>query len=216
LSHGFIVRFLYQNKLSKQVLSAIVFGGICVVGMIAPIELSPAVIFDPQAVILSMVSLFGGTIVALIASVIARSYRIWLGGVGMLAGVVRIIISSCLGLVYRYGVQKGWAQVKVIQRLAFGFVLQLVQVLLIIQLPDAIAETAIVVIALLLILIFTAATAFLGILLKDAEDRFKTEHALRPSESPLPDHLHNTPLAALSWDENFKVSYWNKAAEKNA
>ena len=100
--------------------------------------------------------------------------------------------------------------------MAFAFVLQLVQVLLIIQLPDAIAETAIVVIALLLILIFTPATAFLGILLKDAEDRFKTEHALRPSESPLSDHLHNTPLAALSSDENFKVSYWNKAADKNA
>ena len=33
LLHGFIVRFSYKNKRSKQVLSAIVFGGICVVGM---------------------------------------------------------------------------------------------------------------------------------------------------------------------------------------
>jgi diguanylate cyclase (GGDEF)-like protein/PAS domain S-box-containing protein len=37
---------------------------------------------------------------------------------------------------------------------------------------------------------------------------------LSASKEQLSDHLHNTPLAAISWDENFKVSQWNKAAEK--
>jgi diguanylate cyclase (GGDEF)-like protein/PAS domain S-box-containing protein len=37
---------------------------------------------------------------------------------------------------------------------------------------------------------------------------------LKQSESRLSDHLHNTPLAAISWDEKFLVTRWNKAAEK--
>lgn len=214
LLQGFIVRFCYNNKRVKQVLSGIVFGGVCIIGMSLPIELSPGVIFDPRSVILSMAALFGGPVVALITSVIAGGYRIWIGGVGMFAGVELIIISSCLGLAYRYGVQKDWAKVNIIQLLIFGFVVQAVQVLLITQLPVDIAERVIAAIAFPLILTFTPATAFLGMLLKDVEDRFKTEAALRQSEARHSDHLQNTPLAAISWDESFHATQWNKAAEK--
>lgn len=178
LLQGFIVRFLNSNELTKQVLSGVIFGGVCIIGMMLPIEVTPGVIFDPRTVTLSMAGLFGGPVVSGIAVVLAGGYRIWIGGVGMFAGVELIIISSCLGLAYRYGVQKGWAKVNVIQLLMFGFVAQVVQVLLITQLPADIAEKVIAAIAFPLILTFTPATAFLGMLLKDVEDRFKTEHAL--------------------------------------
>jgi diguanylate cyclase (GGDEF)-like protein/PAS domain S-box-containing protein len=37
---------------------------------------------------------------------------------------------------------------------------------------------------------------------------------LSASKEQLANRLHNTPLAAISWDESFKVSQWNIAAEK--
>jgi diguanylate cyclase (GGDEF)-like protein/PAS domain S-box-containing protein len=37
---------------------------------------------------------------------------------------------------------------------------------------------------------------------------------IKESESQLSAHLHNTPLAAISWDRDFHVVRWNKAAEK--
>lgn len=69
-------------------------------------------------------------------------------------------------------------------------------------------------IAMPLLTIFTPATALLGLLLKNIEERIATELALKQSESMLSDHLHNTPLAAISWDKDSYVTRWNKAAEK--
>jgi diguanylate cyclase (GGDEF)-like protein/PAS domain S-box-containing protein len=131
----------------------------------------------------------------------------------MVSGVELVVTSTCLGLAYRYAVQKGWAKINLSQLLLFGLLVHLVQVLLLTQLPSPFVEQVMSTIAIPLILVFTPATAFLGMLLIDVENRFKTEYALRESESKLSHHLHNTPLAAISWDENFQVTQWNKTAE---
>lgn len=48
------------------------FGLICVIGMLAPIEMSPGVIFDARSVVLSMAGLFGGVLVGGVAALIAE------------------------------------------------------------------------------------------------------------------------------------------------
>ncbi|EAZ97180.1 diguanylate cyclase domain-containing protein, partial [Marinobacter sp. ELB17] len=212
--HGFIFRFLHKKQHVEKVLSGIVFGGICVVGMFSPIEFSPGVIFDPRPVVLSISGLFGGPIVAIIAAVIAGGYRLFLGGGGIYVGVTGIIASVCMGLGYRHCVQKGWAKINVWQLLLFGLLVHLVVILIFTQLPAAVVAGVMSTIAIPLVLTFTPATALLGMLLKDVENRLKTEHALRESELKLSHHLHNTPLAAITWDRNFYVTQWNKIAEE--
>ncbi|MBQ0761778.1 EAL domain-containing protein [Marinobacter psychrophilus] len=212
--HGFIFRFLHKKHHVKKVLSGIVFGGICVVGMFSPIEFSPGVIFDPRSVVLSISGLFGGPIVAIIAAAIAGGYRLFLGGGGIYVGVTVIIASVCMGLGYRHCVQKGWAKINVWQLLLFGLLVHLVVILIFTQLPAAVVAGVMSTVAIPLVLTFTPATALLGLLLKDVEDRLKTENALRESELKLSHHLHNTPLAAITWDRNFYVTQWNKIAEE--
>ena len=58
------------------------FGVICVIGMMAPIEVTPGVIFDARSVVLSMSGLFGGPEIGGIAAVIAGACQAWLGGGG--------------------------------------------------------------------------------------------------------------------------------------
>lgn len=82
LLHGLIARQLRSEKTLQEMLSGCLFGGICVVGMMLPIEVVPGVIFDPRSVILSTAGLFGGTLVTLIAAAVAGGYRLWLGGGG--------------------------------------------------------------------------------------------------------------------------------------
>jgi LytS/YehU family sensor histidine kinase len=84
--HGFIFRLFHKKQHVEKVLSGIVFGGICVVGMFLPIEVSLGVIFDPRSVVLSISGLFGGPVVAIIAAVIAAGYRLFLGGGGVYVG----------------------------------------------------------------------------------------------------------------------------------
>jgi hypothetical protein len=47
LLYGLIVHYFHTSNIAQQVLSGTLFGGICVIGMVLPIELSPGVIITP-------------------------------------------------------------------------------------------------------------------------------------------------------------------------
>jgi PAS domain S-box-containing protein len=183
LMHGFIARRWTRGELVGQVLSGILFGGICVIGMMTPIEVMPGVIFDARSVVLSLSGLFGGPVVGLIAAAIAGGYRLWLGGSGVLVGVSVIVSCVLLGLACRYGRQRGWARIGVWQLLAFGLLVHLVVVYLFTFLPDEVVATVMANVALPLILTFTPATALLGMLLLSIERQLETDRSLVESET---------------------------------
>jgi diguanylate cyclase (GGDEF)-like protein/PAS domain S-box-containing protein len=212
---GFIVRLLRpRSRRLAETTSGAVFGFICIFGMLDPIRFLPGIIFDPRSVILSMAGLFGGTLTATIAALIAGSYRVWLGGGGVPVGVSTIIASTLLGLLFRLANRKGLVRINAVSLLIFGLLLHVVEVLMFTQLPDIAALQVMKTVALPLILIFTPATAILGLMLKDVEQRLKTEADLQASESRLSLHLQNTPLAGVTWDPDFRCVQWNRTAEQ--
>ena len=71
LLQAFNERLLHDRKVTHSVVSGILFGGICVIGMTVPITVAPGAIFDARSVVLAMCGLFGGPLSALIAAVIA-------------------------------------------------------------------------------------------------------------------------------------------------
>lgn len=209
----FIGRLASKHVFTEKVLSGALFGSICVIGMMLPIEISPGVIFDPRSVILSMAGLFGGPIVAAIAAAFAIVYRLFIGGDGVYAGLLVIFVCTSLGLVYRYTVHRTWTKINLLQLFLFGVLLHIAQILTFVVLPSEVLEKVMATVAIPLLIAFAPATALLGMLLQDTQNRFKTESALRKSELQLSGYLQNTPLAAISWDANFHCIQWNKAAE---
>ena len=214
LLYVLIVHYFYSSNITQQVLSGLLFGGIYIVEVLLPIELSSGIDIHTPSFVLGLAGLFGGPIGAFIAATIAGGYLISLGGSGVTVGISIVIASTCLGLAYRYCVQKKWAKTNLPQLLLFGLSVQLVLLLLSTQLPGAAFERILSTTALPRLIIFTLATALLGLVLKVFAERIKTDFLLRESESQLSNHLHNTPLAAISWDKDFHVIRWNKAAEK--
>ena len=105
--HGVNIRLWRQKPLVGQIVSGVLFGGICVVGMLMPLVLMPGVIFDARSVVLSMAGLFGGPLVAIIAGTLTMAWRLWLGGAGMGVGLLVVVICVSLGLLYRYARQRG-------------------------------------------------------------------------------------------------------------
>ena len=83
LLQGLCIRFLAPRPRVAEIASGVVFGAVCLVGMMIPITLAPGVIVDGRSVLLSMAGLFGGPLAGLIAGAIAGAYRISLGGDGM-------------------------------------------------------------------------------------------------------------------------------------
>ena len=183
--HGFNMRLWRQRPLVGQAFSGVIFGGICVVGMLTPVVLMPGVIFDARSVVLSMAGLFGGPLVACVARVMARAGRLWLGGAGTDVGLRVIALCTGLGLVYRAGRARGRLGVEPVTLALFGLLLHTGVIALFQLLPADVAQRINQTLALPYLLTFTPATVALGLLLRDVEDRTATERALSDAAARL-------------------------------
>ena len=99
--HSIRIRMWRSRPLLGQIVSGLLFGSLCVVGMLSPLVLTPGVIFDARSVVLSMAGLFGGPVVAGIAAAMALLWRLSLGGAGTAPVLLVIALSAGLGLAYR-------------------------------------------------------------------------------------------------------------------
>ena len=176
--HGFNIRVWRQHPWVGQVFSGLIFGGICVVGMLTPVVLMPGVIFDARSVVLSMAGLFGGPLVAGIAALMAATGRLWLGGAGAEVGLMVIGLCTALGLVYREGRARGRLGVEPVTLALFGLLLHTAVIALFQLLPAEAVQRINQTLTLPYLLTFPPATVVLGLLLHDVEQRMATERAL--------------------------------------
>jgi diguanylate cyclase (GGDEF)-like protein/PAS domain S-box-containing protein len=169
-----------------QTLAAgLLFGGITVVGMSMPLNLAPGFIFDARSVVLSMASLFGGPWVGVMAAAISGLYRWSLGGAGAPIGVLVVVCSAGIGLMYYYAHASGRVGMRWWQLLLFGVLVHLVQLYLFTWLPASVAPIVLETVGPPFLIVFSLATVLLGLLIQDGRNRLETEMALRKQESRL-------------------------------
>lgn len=79
------------------------FGLVMVVGMINPIQLGEGIIVDTRTLLLGAAVVFGGPVAGAVALAFGVTYRIYLGGSGMVPGVVGLFLAYALAWVcWRY------------------------------------------------------------------------------------------------------------------
>ena len=183
-------------------LSGLLFGSTCIVGMLTPIVLQQGLIFDARTVVLSMAGLFGGPLAATVAGLMAGGYRFWLGGSGVWIGLANVLMPVLLGLAYRYWYQRGKLQIGPWQLLAFGLLVHVLMVLLLALLPAAQASLSLHEVALPILLVLPLATLILGLLLRDIEQRLDTERALAQSDARMGAVTRAIPDLLLVLDED--------------
>lgn len=209
LLQSFIIRHWRQDQITGKLVSGLLFGGICVVGMLAPLNFSEGVIFDGRSVILSMAGLFGGPIVGVIAATIAGGYRLWIGGVGADIGVGVIVSCMLLGLAYRHLRKRGRIDTGILQLLVFGFIVHLASLSWFLLFPPEIAEKIFSSVAIPFVATFTLATPILGLLLLDVENKLKIEATLTEQTQALKTVLLNMSDGISLLDAELKVVVFN-------
>ena len=212
LLQGFIVRVFRKSPVQQQLMSGLLFAGACVFGMTIQISLVTGSVIDARVLILSLGGLFGGPVVALISLGLVMIFLLGIGAGGILE-VSILIASSLLGLVFRAAMLRDWIRPGFLQLLALGFVVHAIAGLLLNTLPFTASAGQWAQPTLSMVVVFSLATALLGLLLVDIENRVKAESALIESQALMSHHLENTPLAAINWDQEFRCTQWNKAAE---
>lgn len=202
LLQGLCLRFLSHRPRLAEIASGLVFGGVCVIGMMIPITLAPGVIIDGRSVVLSMAGLFGGPLAGVITGAIAGIYRVTLGGDGMIIGTISIALGVAFGLLYR----AAWRGRRLSRRplclFAFGVAVHGVSIVLVGLVPGQSIAALFERLGLPYLLLMGAATALLGLLLRDLEVRRRNENALKEREARLRAIAGAVPDILFVLDEN--------------
>jgi len=169
--YGFLSRFTKKNIFLYKILVGLLFGFIAIAGMTLPVEYAPGVIYDGRSVILVLAGFFGGALPISIAGILALSFRIYLGGAGVWAGILTIVVSSTVGLLFRYLYNNNTLRISAIALWGIGIIAHILMLAsqLIIRWPLGIEIVKNIWFPILVV--FPFATLVIGILLRSEERR---------------------------------------------
>lgn len=100
IAFGMVERLNWPHA-ARSIVHGLFFGSGAVFAMLAPAQVADGILFDARAIIVGFAAAFGGWPAALVAAVIAGAFRTWLGGVGVVPGVLGILTAGLLGLIWR-------------------------------------------------------------------------------------------------------------------
>jgi len=142
--------------------------------MSLPVVVRPGLFLDLRVSVIAQAALFGGPVGALVAVLVAGAYRIFLGGAGIVPGLVLIGLGALMGLAV-YALTRGQAVRRLdVVLLAFGAMLVSLVTLLLI--PSAMIETALPDLLIAAPAIAMLATLLAGLAIHSDEGRRRTEH----------------------------------------
>lgn len=210
LLYSFVLRLTRKSNLNRQLSLGVLFGVIAVVAIVSPLQVHQGLIFDVRSVVLSLGSLFGGPIVAVISSTMAAAYRVWVGGPGAVIGFWLIFVSSGMGLIYYICVRRGLLGLGLSQFLIFGAVLQSIIAISLIFFAPGYGSAHLGPTVVSLLVVRTVATAILGLLLMEIEDFFRTDERLTETSRRLATVMESMPDGISVLDKDLRAVAFNK------
>ncbi|MDP4206932.1 MAG: ATP-binding protein [Bacteroidota bacterium] len=198
--YSLLVRFKPSKSIYFKIYSGILFGLIAVIGMRMPLHHQQGIIYDGRSIILSLAGLFGGGITATIAIVLAEIYRWHIGGIGVLAGSVSMLISAMIGLVIRRISKNNPENLSVLSFLGMGIVVTLGMLLSQLLLPWPLGIQIINQIWFPVMVVFVPVSFVVGVLLGSEERRIKAELKTIESERKFREIFNSTSEAIFIHD----------------
>lgn len=218
--HTLLLRYIRHESKSYATLSGLLFGTVTAIGMFISVELLPGIIFDGRSVILVTAGVFGGPVPALIAMIIGSAFRLFLGGDGTLMGILVIIESGCLGILFHHLRNRfPWAN-KVLSYYILAFIVHVIMLAMTIALPGEVATEVLLTLLLPVLIIYPLATLLLFLLFQSQERYLGLVYRLSESEAALKEAnkiaelgrwMHDHSTGKLEWSDTiFEIFEINK------
>ena len=155
-----------------QLLQGLLFGAIALVAMIYPFTYAEGIIFDGRSVVVSIGTAFFGPLTGGVSLLMAGAYRVHMGGDGMVMGLMTILFSFLIGLIF-YHIKKRSPGKRMTtgQLLSMGVILHFLIVLFIYTLPAEHIQPVIQTVGVTLLLVYPVVTLLSGKILSAHEDR---------------------------------------------
>jgi len=94
-----VMRHFYQTRYEQLTFGAL-FGVVIFMGMTNPIVLAEGIIFDTRTLLIASAVAFFGPIAGFIATLFGMASRIYIGGAGMMIGLVGLILTFAVSLAW--------------------------------------------------------------------------------------------------------------------
>lgn len=203
-----------QRKRWYQVLGGLMIGGLGIGLMLESFQLESGIIFDTRSVLLSVSALFFGVTSTLVAMAITMAYRLWLGGPGVWAGILTILSTGAVGILWRNNRRGRREEISALELYSFGVVVHWVMLAMMLTLPWEAAWRVIADIAMPVLLVYPLSTIALGLLLANRFHREKAANALAASEERSRLALRAAHMGTYDWDMTKNRIVWSRWHEE--
>lgn len=131
-----------KHRASFPWVSGVILAAMVLAVMNTHFHAAPGVLIDSRSILISLGALFFGLVPAVIAATVALVFRFLLGGAGTIAGVMIILSSLAIGLLWRWRFRNREYQIPALELYAMNFLVHMATVgSLWFFLPDEINRT---------------------------------------------------------------------------
>ena len=172
-----------SSRRSGKILQGVLFGVIAVVAMTFPYEYAEGIIFDGRTVVVSLGTLFFGPLAGGITLLFAALFRLYLGGDGMLMGILIIFFAFGVGWFFYHRYTRG--AVRELSKRYFlmvGLVVHLFMFLTLLFLPEEHLFGILTTITVTVLVILPAITVLIGTILVEYHQRKRYLRDLEENE----------------------------------
>ncbi|OHE42003.1 MAG: hypothetical protein A2102_00630 [Tenericutes bacterium GWF2_38_8] len=208
--------FNAKTNIYRKILLGMLIGGFTVLIMLNPWKIEEGLFFDTRSVLLSVSGVFYGGIPTLIAGVIAAIYRIWVGGSGVYAGVLTIVVTVTLGLTWKY--IRGYLprMSKYLEFYLLGLGAHILTWLCFFAIPWPRAFEVLQKTAVPYLFVFPFITMILALALDNQKSRLETELSLKKQRILLQASIDsNTSMEIFAVDKEYRYLTFNSFHQQN-
>jgi len=164
-------------------LTGLLFGCVGLVGMMTPMVFAPGVIYDGRSIVLTAAGFICGPAAASIAAFMTSVYRIYLGGAGVLAGVLTILESAVLGTLFYFLRKRNPVWQRPVNLWFLGLSVHALMLLCQLTLPGSLGLSVIGSLGIWIMLLYPPALVLILLLFLKQQELIRTKSDLRTSET---------------------------------
>ena len=202
-----------DGRARRQIIVGLVLGGLAMALIATAFHLESGIVFDTRSVLLSVSGLFFGAVPTVIAMAVAAAFRLFKGGAGAWTGTAVTLATGFIGILWRR-FRKGRLQdISARELYAFGIVVHLVMLALMLTLPWDRATHVLHDISLPVLLVYPVAATALGLLLANRLRREQAAADLVASEARFRTLFESSGVVMLVIDpDSGRIVEANRAA----
>lgn len=211
---GFINSRYQRTTLPGKILQGLLFGLVAVIGMLYPFNFETGIIIDGRSIVISLCTLFFGSLAGLIASVISIIFRFYLGGGGAVTGSLVIAASFLLGSLFYFLWTNEKVRLTTVVLYLFGLSVSAAMMALMLTLPSPSIKEAYKTITFTVMIFYPLITLLIGKVIQNHEENKNYLDKINEEKSQYLTTLYSIGDAVIVTDKLGKVMHFNPVAEK--